>query len=201
MNKKIIFFIFLLSFLLAGCSKYQQVVEQQENTPEWVEWLAQHWDEDSSEWMSEATEDNIDIELWLRENTTYGENNKCWTIIDAVEDCNGISVVCRQALTEDDWESIGKALVDQIIVRLSSENEAYSFCFRNIEDINVNVEWNESTQGWICLAKGSVNFDGIILPYGTTVEGEYLDLALGTYQITHEGDQYGLSLLPSEAIA
>ena len=209
--------LFLIFAVLTGCgtllnnepnasfvqpsSESDQSVEEprQENMPIWVEWLANHWEGDAEKWLDSASKEGVDVELWLRENETYGENVKCWSIDSALENCGDISIAYEQFITDkEEWRKIGEELIEKMVIELSTENEKFSFCFNEVESVNVVVEWSEKQQNWIGYANGNVNFNGIILPIGSTAPGRYVRIVFGTFKIEDEGNQYSLRWLPSD---
>ena len=188
-----LFVCLLAMLLLSGCKNtpVEPIKKDDPALPEWVQWLAQNWGASAEDWTASAQ--GTDIELWLRENETYGEGAKCWTIESALQTVNDLSVEEeKQAETEEDWEKVGQDLFEKLAAQLSTPNENRSFCFRDVKNYEVHTEYHEDAKQWTVWGIAEVSYDGIILPTGVTDQNIYLKINFGSFRIDQDGNRYTL---------
>ena len=188
-----LFICFLAVLLLSGCKNtpVEPIKKDDPALPEWIQWLAQNWGASAEDWAASAQD--TDIELWLRENETYGEGAKCWTVESAIQTVNDLSFEEeRQAETEEDWEKVGQDLFEKLAAELSTPNGNRSFCFRDVKNYDVHTEYNKEAKQWTVWGSAEVSYDGIILPAGTTDKNSYFKISFGSFWINQEGNRYTL---------
>jgi len=171
--------ILCMVFILPGCGEPEpnipDIPEDEEGVMvsdyETYEWLAAHWGASLEDWLVAAENDGYAyLESWLRDSEEY--DGKCWTVESARETLD-ISVPYTQPQPDnyEDCEKVAEELCAKLMEELFTENENFSFCFRDVKNYEVTLEWNDK-YGWVCRNWAEVKYDGIILPIGAS-HGNY----------------------------
>lgn len=196
--------LFVLALFLAGCGLQNQATSPiQDNDsnpgsmlyennacpPEWVYWLATHWDGDIDEWI--ALGDSL--EMWLRNSPEYGDGVKTWDMATAVADAN---IYCNSSKDERDISVVCQTLFDELVANLSTEDTQRSFCLDGIKEPSLQVIWSNERNAWVCTMSADIHYKGMLLPYGPTPDDTYYTVCLGLFEVVEKAGIWRLTRLP-----
>lgn len=159
---------------------------------DWVTWLANHWDADSTTWIELANlNNNGDIEDWLSTSDLYGYSAKVWNNIDAARSINPIIIPtdCDNLNNTAIREYLAKTFSVQLMDELCKNVPSWSFQITEYKISKIVTEKasrNDSEQEiWICFFLADFKFDGIISPIAHGNTNEFVGAeSFGMYEMS-----------------